>query len=532
MGSENGFVEGSVGEFPCLVPISTRICAMPSAAQPRPLSGAFVGISAAALLAGYLILGWIGIGGGIGSLDAWGIIHVVNEQLSSGVIEASRPPGHPLNEYWILPNLARLTQIGAARATLSDSGYGLYQLLGSIVCLGTFWLLLGEFALTPARRLLAMACLAFSPQFLITSSDGEEFVWGMACLFSALFLLSRLSSGTFQRPLLGWYLSIAFAVAASGFRLEYGAAALLAVFVTLLVSDQSWPHRFGLAAFAAVLLALIWSPVLLHHAVKPLYSDPHSLKTQLAVAIYKIAFHASGLGPFLIALIFLFQGRRTFQLLPSFRKNILNYWALWLAVMFFALFFLYPGKILYVLPSVALLILLGAAHAGRWTWAFFVLACMALLLVHLDCFDNRRWTGLKIQPSLWAQNLAAKPAALGPKVDAATRLASTGRHVIVANIWPWTLHWQQEHAAWTGVPEAPLRGDSWPRDYRVGPGIVASRFVLDDDSHPVDTYVAMGYDVWIAQDLYREKYMRYDLAAPTPETAVVDGVSCRIVELK
>jgi len=496
-----------------------------------PASG-FLRLCGVALLAGYLILSWIGACGGISSQDAHGIIRVVNEQVQSGTIQVSRPPGHPLNEYWVLPNVVRLMHLGGGGPALTPFGYSLYQLAGGLICLGFFWLLLGQFSISPARRLLATACLAFSPNFLITSSEGEEFNWGMACVFAALLVLTRLSTGATKSPLAGWFLSVAFAVAASGYRVEYGGVALLAVFVTLLFSDQSWPRRIGLGVFACGLFLLIWMPVLLHQGVSPPYDNPLSILTRIAVGVYKIAFQSFGVVPFVIALTFLFQARGAFRILPPFRQNLLGYWALWLVVIFFCLFFLYPTKILVVLPGVAFLILLGAAYAERWTWSVFVLGCMALQLVHVDCFDNRQWVGPIVRPGLWAQDQVAKPAAMRPRIDAGDQIASTGRHVVIVNVWAWSLDWQKQNAGWAGVPDPESTYEGWFESYNFGPGMVASRSILDNHSKLLAAYVSQGYDLWVDKGLYRERYMRYNLNAPTPETAVIDGLPYHVVEMK
>ena len=496
-----------------------------------PQKTGFLWVAGALFLIGFLMLGWIGVSGGIGSLDAQGIIQVMGEQ-ARGKFDVSRPPGHPLSEYWVMPSLIRLAEMGASQPTITPFAYGLYQLAGGLFCLALFWLLLAEFSLSPTRRLLAMACLAFTPQFLITSSEGEEFLWGMGLVFAALLFLSKLSKGEIRHPLLGWYLCVAFAAAASGYRVEYGGVALLAVFVTLLFSDQSWPRRLGLAVFAALLLLTIWSPILMHRGVVAPYTNPLSLATRLGVGLYKIVFLAMGAMPFLIALAIVFQSRATFRIVPPFRKNILDYWALWLALIFFALFFVYPTKILVVLPGVAFLILLGAVHAGRWTWALFVVASMSLLIAQLDIFQNRRWTGPKFQPSLWAQAYAEKPASFRPVADAATRMASTGKHVVIANIWPWCLAWQCQNNGWPGVPDPASVTSSLPQIYAVGPGFVATRSVIDNHQEQLARYVQNGCDVWIDETLYREMYMRYSLSAPTPETVVIEGVTCRVVKIQ
>jgi hypothetical protein len=95
------------------------------------------------------------------------------------------------------------------------------------------------------------------------------------------------------------------------------------------------------------------------------------------------------------------------------------------------------------------------------------------------------------------------------------------------------LAWQKAHAAWPGVPEPKNKGQGSIVAYAIGPGIVASRSILDNDNpRLLMDYVREGYDIWIDQDLYREMYMRYDLSAPTPETAVIGGIPCKIVDVK
>jgi len=183
------------------------------------------------------------------------------------------------------------------------------------------------------------------------------------------------------------------------------------------------------------------------------------------------------------------------------------------------------------LPGVAFLILWGAAQIGPRVWACFVAACLSVQLVHLDCFESRKWTGLKFQPSLWEQSFRDKPAFKGGPNEAAASLALTGRHVIIANVWPWDFDWQLEHGSGLGASglEEEKRGPV--RFYRVGPGLLTSRAILDGPSG-LEGYVRDGYDVWIDRDLYREMFMRYDLSAPTPGTALIGGVECRVVGMK
>jgi hypothetical protein len=485
----------------------------------------FIIISAATLLTGYLTLCWIGIKAGLATEDSYGVIHATNLRLQTGQFAISRPPGHPLSEDWMLPAFARLVEWGSK---LSSETYGLYQVIGGLCCLGLFWLLLGESPISPSRRLLATACMVFSPFFLIESSDGEEFLWGAAFLFAALLLVTKLSVHAIPRPVLGWGLAVACAVAASGFRVEFGAVALGMVFWTLLASDRNWVEKLGLAFFAAVLLAFLWGPLLIHHKASQPFAIPLSLAVRFGVGLYKIIFSALGVIPLAVAALFFIQARGHFRFLPLFGRSLVGYWSVWLAIVFFILFFFYPMKPAVVFPMIAFLILLGAIQAGPRLWACFVLACLSIQLVQIDCFDNRAWAGLKFKPSLWEQSFRARPAFRGPAIEAASRLAIGGRHLIIADAWPWDFDWQLEHGLWRGVVVPESKSNGWTKAYSVGPGLVISRQPLDTPAF-LRNYVDQGYDVWIGRDLYREVYMRYRLSDPVPDTAVIGGVICRVV---
>jgi hypothetical protein len=256
-----------------------------------------------------------------------------------------------------------------------------------------------------------------------------------------------------------------------------------------------------------------------------------SAAVRFGVGLYKIIFHALGLIPMALAAGFFLQARSHFRIMPPFGKPIMGYWAVWLAIVFFGLFFLYPMKPAVIIPMVAFLILLSAMHAGPWLWACFVAACLSVQLVQLDCFDNRVWTGLKFEPSLWEQSLRAKPAFKGPEVEAASRLALGGKRLIIANVWPWDLDWQRKHNSWPGAPMPDVKTKEWTMAYRVGSGVVMSRGTLDDPSFLRDD-ANQGYEIWIDRDVYREDYMRYRLSEPVPETAMIGGVTCRIAGME
>jgi len=315
-------------------------------------------------------------------------------------------------------------------------------------------------------------------------------------------------------------------VAASGYRIEFGVIASGIVFWTLLASDRKWTEKFGLGVVAVILVALLWGPLWIHDGVQGPWPVPIDPRVRLVSGLYKNVFDALGVIPMLFVVIFFVQTKWPFRIVPPFGQDILRYWLPWLVVIFFGICIINPTKIPVVFPGVAFLILLLAARARPWLWGCFVAACLSTLLVQVDCFDHRVWVGVKLKPGLWEQTLLGKPAYQGPRLAAASRLAAEGRQVIIPNLWPWDLSWQRAHGAWAGVVLPESNGMA----YQVGPGIVMSRAALDQPSR-LQSWVRDGYEIWIDQDVYRELFMRYTVAGPTPPTAMIGGVTCRIVEM-
>ena len=490
-------------------------------------SSALIPLAGVLLLAGYLFLSFLGIRAGPQSMDSYGIIISVNQDRQTGTYGTSRPPGHPLTEYWLLPAAVLLSGAG----DLNPITYGCFQLIGGLCCLGAFGLLLREIPLSPARRLLALGCLAFSPYFLIESSDGEEFLWATFFLLVAVWLVIRLSKGTFAHPRVGWGLAVAAAVAASGCRPEFGLVALGVVFWTLLASDRTWIERISFAAFALVLLALLWAPLAMARGPREPYPITYDPTVRFGIGVYKILFQAVGLVPSFFAAIFVFRSWRFVGIKAPFRGNILPYWTVWLILIFFGSFFLYPTKPAMVMPGVAFLILLGALAARPWVWACFVVGFMSMQLMQIDCFKNRVWAGLVVKPSVAEQNFRGRPAFKGPWVEAASRDALLGKHLVIADVWPWDFTWQLDHGSWRGrpLPESEFHGLIIA--YQVGPGLVASR-TLCDPSGRLQQLTRKGYDVWIDRNLYRELFLRYDVAAQTPQSGDINGTPCRIMDIR
>jgi hypothetical protein len=482
---------------------------------------------AGVLLAGYLFLCWLAIRSGLQSMDSYGIILSVNDHLRTGTYGMSRPPGHPLTEYWLLPAVAFLS----GRGELTPIAYGCFQLAGGICCLGAFWLLTLELPLSPVRRLLAVGCLAFSPYFLIESSDGEEFLWATFFLLAAVLLVTRLSKGSFAHPRLGWGLAVASAVAASGCRVEFGSVALAVVLWTLFFSDRRRIERASFVGLAFFLLALLWLPLLAGKGAQQPYPIPYETKVRLGIGVYKIVFQAVGLIPSIFASVFVLRSWKFIRIKAPFRGDLLPFWMVWLLLIFFGSFFLYPTKPAMVMPGVAFLILLGALVARPWLWTCFVAGCLSMQLFQIDFFKERVWTGPVLKPSVAEQNFRSRPAFKGPWVEAASRDALLGKHVVITDVWPWDFTWQLEHGAWSGRPLPESKYQGLIIAYQIGPGIVASR-TLSDQSGRIVRYLNEGYDVWIDRTLYRELFLRYDLAAQTPTTGDIGGSPCRLMDIR
>jgi hypothetical protein len=486
----------------------------------------FIVIAAAVLFAGYLAMAGLDTAAGIGSLDSHGIMQVAGERIHDGTFDESRPPGHPLNEYWMLPGFALLFGAAHTPGPIAPEVYGAYQMLGGCFCIVIFWFLLGQAKVMSARRVLAAACFVFSPTFLLNAGDGEEFLWATGCFLAALWIISRNGAGA---SIGSWLGVMALAAAASGYRLEIGLMTMGVAMVSLAVSRQAWTHKLALLAALALLIALVWAPLLLHHGASPPYDIPLALKTRLEVGIYKILFTLLGVIPMTVAVLFYLDWWKGFRIFPAFDQNILAYWAPRLFLLFFALFFVYPTKISVVLPGLACLILWGAMQARGCVWVGFVAGCIAVQLVNLDCFVNRVWVGPNVQPSLWAQNYAKKPRFRSATLVAATDDASSGRHVVIANAYAWDIDWNRQHGTWTPPGSARDTFGGWIQSYDAPPGVIASRVLID---HPqlLKDYIARGYDIWIDDALYRENFQRYAMTS-SGDTGDIQGVPCHRVIL-
>jgi len=487
----------------------------------------FIVLAAALLFAGYLAMSWLSAAAGIGSLDSHGIMQVAGERIHEGSFDESRPPGHPLNEYWMLPGFALLFGGAHTPGPIAPDVYGAYQILGGCFCFVIFWFLLGEAGVTPARRVLATACLTFSPTFLLNAGDGEEFLWATGCFLAVLWMVSRNGASASFASWLGVML---LAAACTGYRLEIGVMAMGVAIVTLVVSRQAWMNKVALLAALAIFVGLIWAPLLLHHGANPPYDIPLPLKTRLEVGIYKILFTLLGVIPMAFAVLFYFGWWRNFRVFPSYDSGILIYWAPRLFLLFFALFFIYPTKISVVLPGLACLILWGAMQARGWVWAGFVAGCIAVQLVNLDCFVNRVWVGPNVQPSLWAQVYAKKSRFRSATLNAAAQFASTGKHFVIVNAYAWDIDWNVRHGTWPAPGPAHDTYAGWVQSYDDGPGVVASR-VLVDRPQLLKDYIAQGYDIWIDDALYREVFQRYTMASSGTAMGDIRGAPCHLLVL-
>ncbi len=487
-------------------------------------------MAGAILVVEYIVFVLVTTRAGFSSLDAHALLSTATQRLQTGGFYYSRTPGHPLNEYWVLPGFVWLLQ-GGKVAEISNLTYALYLLTGGLACLAMFGLLLREMKVSPERGVLAAACLVFSPAYLIQSINGEEFLWSLAYLFAAAVLILRLSAGKVRSPVAGWGLAVAAAVAASGYRLEFGVVIMGLVGLCALLSDLSLWQKAGLGLWGIVLFLLLWAPLYYHQGLVPA-SDIHmGVVLKIEASLFKSAFELIGIIPMTLLVISFLLNLPHFRFLPTWGPALVNFLIPCLAVVFFPIYMLYPQKVQGVLPGLACLLALAALRANRWLWASIVVTSALTLLVQFDCYQHHTLTRLHAYPSLWSQEVSAKPAFQGAKIEAATRFANQGKNVVITRCWPWDFAWMQDHGAWNGTVEsASGLAEDHEDFFRVGDGVVATRSVVDDPA-VLKTYVDRGYTIWLDQDLYQEVFLRYTFSGHIPESFSIEGVPCRIVDL-
>jgi hypothetical protein len=323
---------------------------MPLPTLPRPAALAL--LCAAVLLTRLPFLG-----AGYGEhADNWRIALAARHIAQTGVYEASRFPGYPIQEY-----------VCSLFWKTGPFGFNLLDALFCAAAVLAFALICIEYRV--AEWWLAALTLAFVPVLYVNSVSSKDFPWALAFLLASWWCAMR------KRPVAtGILLGIAM-----GCRITSGAAALPIALILIDGADNRTAIRRILITglISALIVIAAFTPVYTRYGIDffNFYAE-HAFPTTLDIAkrmtieVWGL-FGLAGIG---IAAIAAFLPRTEPR--PTISSRHLLAWASMLVIYAIA-FLCLPDEAAYLIPAVPFALLLAWLAAPRWAFR----ACCALIIL-------------------------------------------------------------------------------------------------------------------------------------------------------
>lgn len=443
---------------------------------------------------------------GMASLDAHGIIRVVQTLIENHKIDISRPPGHPTTEFYIFGAIGWLLHLFGHAFT--ERVYLLGQAVTAAATLVLFYELLRRMNVRSWPACLVVICLGFSAQFFANAIDGEEFIYALFFVLAATrFLIA-------EPPRL--FMSIlAFAIA-TGCRPEIIFAAVIYPIYFACARTDRRRVIFAIAALALA-LAVMWLPVLITGVHAP-YNENMNLKQALLVGGYKLIFQCFGIAVFGLLLVVL--ARACLQLRKrwpaAFPKNLFTAFACILPLLFFTLFFRYPTKSAYVLAALPFLLIV-ATESRPLLLAIAVFSAIELS-VKIDIFKDRQLTAPFLTCGSGIAAIEQKPFYRLEYLRAAGVQCGKEQTLVIADAAPWDF----EYHIRRGTFPAEEKRDALQKIPAFIPRDASGCVMMPRDAayvrEMIENWRAHGYKVKMDAALYRTAFGRYDINLPNEST--------------
>jgi hypothetical protein len=443
---------------------------------------------------------------GMASLDAHGIIRVAQTLIENHKIDISRPPGHPMTEFYIFGALGWLLHLFGHAFT--ERVYVLGQAVTAAATLALFYELLRRMNVRSWPACLAVICLGLSAQFFVNAIDGEEFIYALFfVLLATRFLMA-------EPPRL--FMSIfAFAIA-TGCRPEIIFAAVIYPIYFACARTDRRRIIFATAALA-LSITVVWLPILIT-GVHPPYDEKMNVKQALLVGGYKLIFQCFGIVIFVLLLVVLARAclhlRKRWA--AAFPQNLFAAFACILPLLFFALFFRYPTKPAYVL--VALPFLLIVATESRALLLGIAVLSAIELFIKTDIFKDRRLTAPFLTRGSGIAAIEQKPFYRLEYLRAAAEQCGKERTLVIVDAAPWDFEYQIRR----GTLPAEEKRDAMQKIPAFIPHDAAGCVMLPRDAayahEMIENWRAHGYKMKMDAALYRTAIGRYDINRPNEST--------------
>jgi hypothetical protein len=393
------------------------------------------------------------LGNGYGEhADNWRIALAARHIAETGVYEASRFPGYPVQEYvcsWFW----------------KTGPFGLNFLDALFCTAAAFFFARICFEYGMAEWWLAGLTLAFVPVLYVNSVSSKDFPWALAFLLAAWWCAMR------KKPVwTGILLGLAM-----GCRITSGAAALP---LALILIDGA-PNRVAIrrilvtGLISAAIVIAAFTPVYMRYGAEFLsfyanhaFPGPLEIASRMTVQVWGVL-GVIGLCIALVAGIpFRAQAAGLGGGRPAISSRHLLAWGSVLVIYAIA-FFCLPDEAAYLIPAIPFTLLLVWRVAPPWAFR----ACCGLIMVS----PFLTWSGLHPAPGLILQDRGER---LEDTKQISTILRFTsmvsGRNAYIVGAWQ--------------PPIAVLTADAPPRD---------TKFIyLIDTPAQLDQLIAQGWHVW------------------------------------
>jgi hypothetical protein len=280
--------------------------------------------------------------------DAWGLAVTAKNIALNGAYEASRLPGHPLQEliYSLVWNRGAFI-FNMLTALISTAGIGFF--------IASFKKLNLPLALT------AGITLAFTPIIYINSTNAMDYTWALSFIMMSFYFLLK------KNPVI----SGIFIGLAAGCRLTSGAMLIPFAFWLLDRNDlkQSFKEIFKLASSVLIISFLVFIPVFKKYGMDFLnYAD--QFDATVSKAFFKCTLGIWGFIAFtdILTMLIIFTRRKRGIIKIIFKNEQKKKLALlcFLVILLYAISFaLEPHKAAYLIPVIPFVIILFNIFFGR-----------------------------------------------------------------------------------------------------------------------------------------------------------------------
>jgi len=450
---------------------------------------------------------------GLASEDGHGAIKATRALVDDHRLEVSRPPGHPVTEFYLFGLIAWILRHGFGSA-FGDEAYLALQALAGVAGVVVFYELLLRLSTAPWKAFVASIPLAFSAQYFANTVDGEEFVF--AVLFLLLSLRLLLVSHDTRPGIIRLFGSVLCFALATGCRPEAVLAGILFPVYCLLHPELEWKHALGIIFAQGVAILLIWSPVLVVGLHAPWTAGMNARESILGGG-YRLVFQCFTPPVFLvfcwIVVTAIAQWRERIR--EPFPRDFLFVISCLTPIIFCAALFFHASKAAHVLFVVPFLLIL----AVRRSKALVALAAMTILgcFVSLDIFKDRQLVSPFAIPGAYFQALRQKPFYKLGYLRQVLQQAGPERSVMIADIWRWDLEYHVTGGTFPAREK--IFTDSTKAEFAVFfPQQNEKCILLSRDgafqNRLLEDWQSQGYELKMDGILYRALFARYDVTAP------------------